>query len=449
MSLPKATRRRFAPSLSGALFVSLWLAACGSKELFVGDGSDAAGASGSGRGGTGGSGGSSGGAGGAVGGGTTGGTAGSSASGTGGSGGKGGTGTGASGGTGGDAGTGGTGGTSSGTGGEAGGGDAGSGGNGGASGTGGTASGGTGGVDCMCVKGAYVPVCGTDGTTYDAACGTECVPVEIACQGQCPCADGCSAQSIVAPDGCVCFQDSDCADGERCYGADCVTPAPGTCRAVPSTGCFGDADCPSGQLCTGGAPAPCGTTIADRVGSCAPEACPEGDCDSPGPTCTCRDDSQFGACIEASGPVASGYCRKTDGTCSGCRCASPDTLIATPDGERPIASLAVGDLVYSEDGEQIRAVPIARINRVPASHHRVLRVRFTNGEGFEMSPGHPLADGHPLSSLSPGSSLMGGTVASVETIPYEHSHTYDILPASSSGTYFASGVLVGSTLFRK
>jgi hypothetical protein len=29
---------------------------------------------------------------------------------------------------------------------------------------------------------------------------------------------------------------------------------------------------------------------------------------------------------------------------------------------------------------------------------------------------------------------------------YRYSHTYDILPASSSGAYFASGVLVGSTL---
>ena len=34
----------------------------------------------------------------------------------------------------------------------------------------------------------------------------------------------------------------------------------------------------------------------------------------------------------------------------------------------------------------------------------------------------------------------------VETVPYRHEYTYDILPASDSGTYFAGGVLVGSTL---
>lgn len=64
------------------------------------------------------------------------------------------------------------------------------GGSGGSGGTGtGTGTAGSGGVDCNCAVGAYVPVCGIDGTTYDAACGIECVPVEVECSGECPCVD--------------------------------------------------------------------------------------------------------------------------------------------------------------------------------------------------------------------------------------------------------------------
>jgi hypothetical protein len=34
---------------------------------------------------------------------------------------------------------------------------------------------------------ALMPVCGVDGSTYNAGCGDECVPVEIDCTGECPC----------------------------------------------------------------------------------------------------------------------------------------------------------------------------------------------------------------------------------------------------------------------
>jgi hypothetical protein len=162
-----------------------------------------------------------------------------------------------------------------------------------------------------------------------------------------------------------------------------------------------------------------------------------------GPTCTCSDGTQ---CVAASGPTASGQCRGDDGTCFACRCAAPDTAIATPSGERPIADLRPGDLVYSVDGEEIRAVPIVRINRTPVANHRVRQVTFDNGHSIEMTAGHPLADGRPLSALRAGSELTGGIVVAVTSIPYAHDATYDILPLSTSGAYFASGVLVGSTL---
>jgi hypothetical protein len=148
----------------------------------------------------------------------------------------------------------------------------------------------------------------------------------------------------------------------------------------------------------------------------------------------------------ATGPTGTGRCRGGDGVCYACKCASPDTPIATPQGERKIADLQVGDLVYSVDGAAIRAVPVARVNRTPVVGHHVLHVTFANGRFIEMTAEHPLADGRPLSALSAGSELMGGVVLSVTQVAYTHPATYDILPSSTSGAYFASGVLIGSTL---
>jgi hypothetical protein len=130
-------------------------------------------------------------------------------------------------------------------------------------------------------------------------------------------------------------------------------------------------------------------------------------------------------------------------------CAAPDTPIATPDGERPIASLRAGDLVYSVEHDAIVAVPLLRVSRTPVSGHRVVRVVLRRGAVLEISAGHPLADGRTFGDLKPGSAIdEQHTVTSAQVVLYEHDATYDILPASSTGTYFAGGALIGSTLFR-
>jgi hypothetical protein len=55
--------------------------------------------------------------------------------------------------------------------------------------------------------------------------------------------------------------------------------------------------------------------------------------------------------------------------------ASPDTPFATPYGEQPIASLRVGDVVYSDDHEAIGVVPLPKVEHTSVAHHRVMRVR--------------------------------------------------------------------------
>jgi len=129
-------------------------------------------------------------------------------------------------------------------------------------------------------------------------------------------------------------------------------------------------------------------------------------------------------------------------------CADPDTPIATPEGERRIADLTEGDLVYTVDRGAIMLAPITRTSRTPVKNHSVLRVVLESGSVLAISPGHPTADGRRFGELREGDSLDGVAVRSVRLVSYAHDATYDILPASSSGAYFAGGVLVGSTLAR-
>jgi hypothetical protein len=129
-----------------------------------------------------------------------------------------------------------------------------------------------------------------------------------------------------------------------------------------------------------------------------------------------------------------------------CVCASPDTPIATPSGDRAIAELRIGDLVYSVERGRLVTVPIVRTSRIPARNHSVMRVQMAGGRILEISPRHPTADGRTFGDLRSGDSLDGVGVHSAGIVPYTHDATYDILPDSESGTYFAASVLIGSTL---
>lgn len=129
-------------------------------------------------------------------------------------------------------------------------------------------------------------------------------------------------------------------------------------------------------------------------------------------------------------------------------CASAATPIATADGERPIASLHPGDLVYSADHGALRLVPLLAVSRTAVFHHHVIELRLSNGALLRMSAGHPLADGRLLGSVEAGDRLEGANVVERRDVPYDEPFTYDIFPASDSHAYIAAGVLVGTTLRR-
>ena len=127
-------------------------------------------------------------------------------------------------------------------------------------------------------------------------------------------------------------------------------------------------------------------------------------------------------------------------------CAAPDTPIATPDGERLMSDLRVGDLVYSVEENQTIVVPLLRVSRTRVFDHFTVQVSLKNGSVLLISAGHPTADGRAFSDLVAGETLGDQKIRDVTIVPYPFEYTYDILPDSTTGFYFAAGALIGSTL---
>jgi hypothetical protein len=263
----------------------------------------------------------------------------------------------------------------------------------------------------------------------------------------------------------------------RCVVEGCTGSVPGFCRGTfqPQVGsklCGGYQPCAGKQcgdactLCEPGDPSCSEDAVlktCDRSNACVATT---PDC-TPPPSCNPTNVESCGAgqaccAVGRCGPIETGegICEDADPVTGGCiRCAcesqpggcpicnSPDTPIATPDGERAIADLREGDLVLSMNDGQLVAVPVLATRSVQVFNHAVVHIVLDNGRTIEVSGSHPTADGRRLDALQPGDALGGPHVQSIALVPYEHDRTYDILPASDTGTYVAGGALIGSTLF--
>jgi hypothetical protein len=113
-----------------------------------------------------------------------------------------------------------------------------------------------------------------------------------------------------------------------------------------------------------------------------------------------------------------------------------------------VAELREGDLVLSVHRGEVVAVPVVATGSMRVYEHAVVRLTLDNGQTVHISGSHPTGDGRRLDALAPGDRLGDVQVVATELVPYPHERTYDILPASDTGTYFAGGALMGSTLFR-
>jgi hypothetical protein len=82
---------------------------------------------------------------------------------------------------------------------------------------------------------------------------------------------------------------------------------------------------------------------------------------------------------------------------------------------------------------------------VPATH-RVVHLELADGRTVDASPGHPLPDGRRIGDLRLGDQVDGSTVVGATTLPYAGGATFDLLPDTVTGAYWADGILLGSTL---
>jgi len=129
-------------------------------------------------------------------------------------------------------------------------------------------------------------------------------------------------------------------------------------------------------------------------------------------------------------------------------CLAAATLISTPNGDVRVTEIKPGMVVWtaSADGARI-AAPVLEIGntQVPAGHLMVHLV-LADGRALLASPGHRTADGRALGSLAVGDSLDGSTITQWELVAYSGDRTYDLLPAGPTGSYWANGILLSSTL---
>lgn len=129
-------------------------------------------------------------------------------------------------------------------------------------------------------------------------------------------------------------------------------------------------------------------------------------------------------------------------------CLASNTNIFTPSGYVNIKNIKIGTQVWSlnKNGEKVasRVIKISSTD-VPKTHKVVHLVLLDKREVW-VSPNHPTVNGLTVGELNTGDLYDGSKIQSADIINYWDNKTYDILPDSETGYYWASGILLASTL---
>lgn len=129
-------------------------------------------------------------------------------------------------------------------------------------------------------------------------------------------------------------------------------------------------------------------------------------------------------------------------------CLSGDTLIDTPVGAVQVIDLQVGMPVWTLDATGLRTPTIVAqtIRRPVSSGASIVHLALSDGRRVSVSSQHPTTDGRTIGDLAVGDVLDGSRVVEAQTQAYDQPAKYDLLPAGETGSYWANGIPMNSTI---
>ncbi len=129
-------------------------------------------------------------------------------------------------------------------------------------------------------------------------------------------------------------------------------------------------------------------------------------------------------------------------------CLARGTRIAMASGDVAVEDIKVGMPVWTSDAAGRRVLGrVLAVGSTPVpDSHRVVHLVLEDGRTLDVSPGHPLTDGRRLGDLHPGDLADDARVVSADLVRYTGGATFDLLTSGSSGSYWANGILIASTL---
>ena len=129
-------------------------------------------------------------------------------------------------------------------------------------------------------------------------------------------------------------------------------------------------------------------------------------------------------------------------------CLSGDALIDTPKGAVRVADLKAGMSVWTLDATGLRVPTVVEqtVRRPVLPNASIVHLVLSDGREVMVSGPHPLTDGRTIGDLAVGDLLDGARVVKAESIPYDQPAKYDLLPAGETGSYWANGIPMNSTI---